>query len=285
MKKKVGLFFALFLKQVFKINYLQKYYFGIYKRIISRYNLFENIVLQKYRFNDFYLNIHLQEWIQQQIFLLNGYEKNEIAYLNKNAHFINTFIDIGSNIGFYSLQLASRNKKVIIYAFEPLELNYNQLVKNINLNSFDNIITNRLAIGQKNTIAEITYNLKNNNLGEASIANNNGDQKEIVSVITLDSFFVKEKVKIDLIKIDIEGYELSALNGMENILKNYKPDILIELNVEQDKKQCAEIDLLLSNLGYHSNIISESGELQKCLINLNRNGNYFYTTKFQKDIS
>jgi FkbM family methyltransferase len=280
MKKKVGLLFALFLKQVFKIKYLQKHYFGIYKRIIVPLNLFENIQFQKYKLNHFYLTIHLQDWIQQQIFLLNGYEKNEINYLIKNAASINTFIDIGSNIGLYSLQLASINKKAIIYAFEPLSINYNQLVQNIKLNNFNNIYAKKLAIGHENTTIAISYSLKDNNLGEASISNKDGNEKELVSVITLDGFFEAEKVKIDLIKLDIEGNELNALNGMINILKNHKPNILIELNVENDKKHCIEIDVFLSNLGYQSHAILENGELQKNPISFYKNNNYIYTNSF-----
>ncbi len=277
MKKNIGFIFAFLLKQLFRIKYLQKFYFGIYKKIIVQFNLFQNVQFNNYKFNNFYLNIHLQDWIQQQIFLLNGYEKSEMNYLSKNGLSINTFLDIGANIGLYSLHLASINKNCKIYSFEPLSLNYNQLVSNVNLNNFANINIYKYAIGDQNISTLINYSLKNNNLGEASINDIEGEFNEIVQMVTLDSFFEKEKIKIDFIKLDIEGNELNALLGMDKILKKCKPTILIEMNVEIDLKKCKEVDFYLKNLGYIANIILSNGDLLKNVIDYKKNNNYIYT--------
>jgi hypothetical protein len=71
------------------------------------------------------------------------------------------------------------------------------------------------------------------NQGAARISIESDELAESISVITLDSFVQKEKIKVGLLKIDVEGHELFVLKGAKTILKEQKPIVMFEL-LEQD---------------------------------------------------
>jgi FkbM family methyltransferase len=87
-------------------------------------------------------------------------------------------------------------------------------------------------------------NFSNIHLCNNAVSNFTGEKKDIIhsiwnieteqrlfKFIKIDDYIVQNKInKIDLIKIDIDGYELEALQGMKNILKNFNPYFLIEIN-------------------------------------------------------
>ena len=133
-----------------------------------------------------------------------------------------TVADIGANIGYYALQEASKVKEVI--AIEPSPDNYKNLVHNISLNHYKNIETHQLAIGDHD--GEIGFEI-------AAACNWNkiardGKGNINVKLTTLDKFLNGRKV--DFIRMDVEGYELSILKGMDNTLKTYRPAMFIEVH-------------------------------------------------------
>lgn len=73
---------AYFLKFLFKIKSLRKYYYGIYTRFIKPKNLFKGIQATA-TINGIKFNLKLEDWIQQNIFLFGEYEKAEFSALTK----------------------------------------------------------------------------------------------------------------------------------------------------------------------------------------------------------
>jgi len=129
-----------------------------------------------------------------------------------------TFVDIGANIGYYSI-LASKcvgeNGKV--FCFEPAPSNFSFLQKNIEANSAKNIVAIQKAVSdQKGTL----HLFMDEHLSGGHQIFNSGIKSKSVEVetISVDEFFQNENSKIDLLKIDIEGAEMFALQGMKQTL-------------------------------------------------------------------
>lgn len=147
-------------------------------------------------------------------------ENNDyLNILKQNIHLGNTVLDIGANIGYYTLimsKLVGSTGKV--YAFEPEPKNFEILKKNIELNKLDNVILEQKALSN---IDGVTYLQLSKDSGQHRLS----DHGVKVESITLDSYFGGG---IDFIKMDAEGSEYKIFKGMKNALKNKNLKIVTE---------------------------------------------------------
>jgi FkbM family methyltransferase len=126
-----------------------------------------------------------------------------------------TVIDIGANIGYYSVfagKIVGDGGK--IYAFEPEPANYALLQRNIELNGLRNVITVRKAVSNKSGIVRLYLS------GHAPDSHSTVERsKRFVDVecVTIDDFLSNSKV--DVIKMDIEGAEMLAILGMDRTIR------------------------------------------------------------------
>lgn len=138
--------------------------------------------------------------------------------------------DIGSNIGFYTIWMS----KFItglgrIHSFEPDEKSYSRLIKNIEINHINHLVTaNRMAISDERRVVKFT-NYKD---GENQIAGKDERNYQIIPCTTIDQYIADNEItKIKYIKIDIEGFEYQALLGAISTLKSGIVDIFqLEIN-------------------------------------------------------
>lgn len=140
-------------------------------------------------------------------------------------HFPNEglMLDIGANIGSHCLQFKENFPDLEIYAFEPFPENFNLLKQNTQ--RYDDVKCFNLGIGSRNSIVHFN-NGHEFNSGVVSIV----DKSENPNIVlALDTFTFDKKV--EFIKIDVEGHELSAFEGMKNLLLKDKPLIWLEDNV------------------------------------------------------
>lgn len=134
-------------------------------------------------------------------------------------------LDIGANMGIFSLLAAKKGGRV--HAFEPQPKMTSILVKNIHLNSAQEIIIpHQLAVGSTDGLIAL-YEMPNNHLG-ASITIHRSNTAHMVDCVTLDAWFEKSGLKrVDFIKADIEGAERLMLDGAKHILRIFKPKLAI----------------------------------------------------------
>lgn len=152
-----------------------------------------------------------------------------------------TFVDLGANVGYYSLKIAKEysSKGVTIIAIEAHPGNYKALSKNIELNDFkcitainkavsdhEGIMTLYERVDTRNRIRSEMYSLSNAFLHESSVARPEGGSLEI-ECDTLDNILGEQRV--DVMKIDIEGAEVSALEGATRTLKKLRK-IIVEVH-------------------------------------------------------
>jgi FkbM family methyltransferase len=157
-----------------------------------------------------------------------SWEKLESKVIKKYVKEGDIVLDIGANIGYYSLLLAKlvgKNGKV--YAFEPDPDNFYLLKKNIEANGYENIIPVQKAVSDKNE--KLKLYLQKENFAGHSLRHNDSLNSIEVDSIRLDDFFKNKSKDINFIKMDIEGAEGRALKGMRKLLgKNKKIKIVSE---------------------------------------------------------
>lgn len=137
-----------------------------------------------------------------------------ISYLKEG----DMVIDIGANIGTLTLLSASLIKEDgKVYAFEPNPRTYKYLVKNIKLNGFKNIETFCMALGDKNSVAELA-DLRADDMNYIITDKPENIRTVKTKLSKLDDALPSSLEKINLLKIDTEGYELFVLKGASNVL-------------------------------------------------------------------
>lgn len=139
-------------------------------------------------------------------------------------------IDIGSNMGFYTIWMSKFiGKTGVIHSFEPDPKNFNRLRGNIAVNKLDaQVFANEVALNDYDGIIKFTTGLD----GENHISKHEETNINEIQCIKLDSYFqLRAITKISYIKIDVEGFEYSVLAGASNLLRDKKIDILqLEIN-------------------------------------------------------
>jgi FkbM family methyltransferase len=220
------------------------------------------------------MKLNLDEWIQQHIYFLGYFDPMGIRFINNQLYEGEVFIDIGANVGAYSLvasRLVGRSGKVI--AFEPVGTIFQRLSENISLNRITNIVAEKRAVLDKNGMTDI-YISDKQNMGMSSIFHFNSEsgksgKSEKVEAVSLDDYIEERDIsRINLIKIDIEGSEMLAIKGMQSILERFHPKILIELKEEtftNSGYQAKDIIDFLAKAGYNKFIIDEQGNISNDL--------------------
>ena len=174
-------------------------------------------------------------------------------------------VDIGANTGWTVLKLSQKTKTGKVIGFEPDTYNYSQCKKNIELNkNISNITVLPFGLGENNMNAQIEVRAKANRGGNR-IATKKMNDVETIQIKKLDEVKeVRSLSKIDLIKIDVEGYELKVLKGAETILLTFKPTLFIEVDNNNLSEQGDSASLLityLNHLGYNKIINAETNTI------------------------
>ncbi len=261
--------FASFFKFLFRIPFFRKRYFGFYKKIFKPYKLFKGQSVNCRYDKDLVIKADLDEWIQQQVYFFGSWDEPGTKFLKNNLGNGDVFLDIGANVGCYSL-IASKivGPEGQVHSFEPVLNVFERLQLNIQLNQLKNIIANRVAVFEKPGTLELFVSAKEN-AGMSSIFHHDTESGNIEQVesITIDGYVEKMNIeKIDMIKIDIEGAELFALKGMRKTLLRFHPVIIMELSEEIIQSNLAgkdEVVELLLSLNYTKNRIDSNGNVSE----------------------
>ena len=180
-------------------------------------------------------------------------EPYTIEWIEKNGGDNIPFIDIGANIGLYSIYYA-HIFDAKVYSFEPSFRNLDLFVRNINLNKLNESIT--LIANPLSETSQIGFfNIKTNLAGLASAGFKNKDFLQKNSKfnfstlsISADSFFSNtENFDKALIKIDIDGGEAYILKGTKNFLNKLK-SVYLEIETRSSTKE--EVKKILDNLKF-----------------------------------
>ena len=218
------------------VNYRGKNF--ITRNLLLKLNIDKEKIIKT---NGSYFKLKLNDFVDKYIYITGEYESDVKSLLKKELKRGDTFLDIGANIGFYSIlasKIVGTNGKVIACEASPKMVP--RLKTNISLNNISNIEIIEKAIS--NESGQVKFYISDNlNSGMSSLRELNNVEPVIVNSIKLDDYCDKLP-KIKLIKIDIEGAEHNAIKGMRKLINRDKPIIILEV-----------IDLFLNQFGSSSN--------------------------------
>ena len=249
--------------QIKDYNNNKKNYHLIFEKL-ARYNKSKQVISREINYlfvNEFKMILNINEFTQCGYYFRVP-NPELISLIRKGG---DGFVDIGANVGIFSMIASQTFNRV--YAFEPFEHTCNYLKNNAKINSSNNITVYNMAISDAKGRAQLYCNPFNNGghslekLKTTSIENKQHDMKHrdmsqqkylkekagiiengsrITNVVNvrkemLDDILGNEEIKVDLIKIDVEGHELSVIRGAKKIIHSHKPFIFAEVSKNRQK--------------------------------------------------
>jgi FkbM family methyltransferase len=199
--------------------------------------------------------VDCRELIDYSIFL-GTWEQDTFDFLHRYVKPGFVTLEIGANIGAHTLLIAKQSgADGFVHAVEPTEFARTKLLKNLSLNPD---IEKRVHVHNtliSDTVADnAQLEIRSSWPAKAKMT---WKPKETVSspVTTIDRLVADEKLSsVDLIKIDIDGYDLRALRGATKTIEKFKPLIFVELcewALRENGNSVSEVVTHLSSLGYN----------------------------------
>lgn len=234
----------------------------------------------------FPLIANIENWYKIiKLFLLPGAEeilKLRSGYLFKIGHYLDALtvkeifidqdykiklkspkviLDIGGNIGTFSILQSIKYPKCKIFTFEPSKKIYQLLVENINLNKSKNIYAKNIGVWSKKSTAKFFKNKASGLSSVFTLAKRDGAVSETVKLDTLSNIFTNNNIhRCDLIKMDCEGAEYEILlKAPKSLFKNIK-NLAIEYHDSLTDHKHFELIDLLKKQGYKITVKPHSWE-------------------------
>ncbi|NNC86160.1 MAG: FkbM family methyltransferase [Bacteroidia bacterium] len=158
-------------------------------------------------------------------FFKNRQDADELNLLKQFIKPGSTVVDIGANIGFYAEYFSNWvGETGKVHCFEPDETNFSLLKKNTQ--NSENTIINKLAVSDK-TGSITLYKSHRLNVDHRTYKPTQFDSTTELKCVSIDDY-INNKFKVDFIKMDIQGAEYPALEGMKKTLKNNDIKLLSE---------------------------------------------------------
>ncbi len=242
---KVELFVNKYGMGLGKIQVLQRAYSSIIRAMkpqeilvpVNDYRLYINMRMGGIS-TELYRN-HIHEPIETKLF------KNAVKLLKHGTN----VIDVGANIGYYTVMAAKYLNGGVVYSFEPDDGNLKLLKKNIVVNDIENVAVYPVAVSDKEQMA--AYYRSGYESGAHNIVGSHNLKPEgLVQTRMLDNLHLPW---IGLMKIDAEGAEILVLKGARELLQRSHPVLFIECwdeGLRQSGYSARELIEEIEGLGY-----------------------------------
>ena len=174
------------------------------------------------------LNLDLRdEWVSSTLYAEGSWEPDETLFIQKTLRQGMVFVDVGAHIGYYTLiasEIVGNAGKV--FAFEPDPRNFALLQRNVSANHCQNVVMEQKAVTASS--GKLLLYRSGRNFGDhriyeppGEIADERGKRRSAVCVdaISLDAYFERNPMRIDFLKMDIQGSEYAAFAGMQSVLQ------------------------------------------------------------------
>lgn len=232
--------------QQHKLKSLIKFFsWQFYKRLTHRFLDFKLLPSVK-------LRCYPDSYSTSAVLYCGLYDYDEMNFLLRYLRAEDSFLDIGANVGVYTLLAASKIRSGYIYSFEALSKNYTRLQENLQINQFEQVKTYELAVS--NQTGSVALNLAEGD-SKPFITSTITNNTIAVSTDTLDNLLQNQPIaNLTLAKMDIEGAELLALKGAVSLLKKQCPQVwILEINdsVNNFGHQKQDLVNFLNSYGYN----------------------------------
>jgi FkbM family methyltransferase len=218
------------LKEVYnRIRYLlrKKWFKSKYKKLTGKYPE-KNIDIIQISINNYKLLIIPNNDIGKQIIINKKFEYSDTLFLEKVIKPDWNCIDIGANIGYYSLLFAKNARNGNIYAIDPIKHHCLMIELSAVINKCNNIKISNVAISDTNGKVKFTEAVDGAFSSIKDTRRKAVAKRMEVDCMTLDYFVENSHISdINLIKIDVEGAEDLVLKGANNVLSKLRPDLFL----------------------------------------------------------
>lgn len=202
----------------------------------------------------------------------SSFELSERIFVQKYLRPGDVFIDVGANIGLFSM-IAAREvgPKGQVHAFEPSKETWRRLCQNVRINNFGNVVCVHSGLSETAGILELLKSTEGydawNSFGKPIKGLNFRTEK--VEVHTLDKYVADHDLteRVGLIKIDVEGWETRVLAGASNLLShNCAPDLLVEFSDKTLKLAGSSYQELYQNISQYGYKLYRYDNKNNCII-------------------
>ena len=161
----------------------------------------------------------------------DAYERTETQIMDVFVKNSKVILDIGANIGYFSIRYARVNPKARVHAFEPVPATYDFLTTNISRNNLG-LTVKPYCIGLSDHSGSFTFYtepLNGTNASLLNVSNAENSKKVLSNTLTMDQFCFDRSIEPDFIKCDVEGAEFLVFKGGKSTLMQNTPIVFTEL--------------------------------------------------------
>ena len=225
---------------------------GIYRKLIPSNYLYKRGSYRQFKRGDINYKLDISNVVDHLLYF--GISDSDYTSILPQIKAASVILDIGGNIGTTALYFASINQKCRILSFEPHPDTFKRAKENLGLNNFKNVEVINIGLGErKEKLKLYEVNQYNPGMNRVLTGERNFPYKEIF-IEKLDDFLVEKGIsRVDIMKIDVEGFELSVLKGGNKIIRLSKPILFIELDDDNLKENGVDVKMLiqwLQDTGY-----------------------------------
>lgn len=220
---------------------------NIYRKIVKRLGLHGQFKTEIV--GDFLTTYEPATDIGGKLYRGESFEQDEITIARQYIKSDSTILDIGANIGLHALSFSAMAKDGLVIAFEPQPKTFRTLGRNIVQNNIKNIIPLNIAIARAAEIAE--FYVMADDAYSSLIDTGRKELSEKVKVLCATVDGLLGDIKIDFVKIDVEGLELNVLQSMCGLIQRCHPVIFCEIYKGKiDLNNPHDTIFYLRNIGY-----------------------------------
>ena len=239
------------------------------------YLAYKYVLRRKYlvrRIHDYRLCLDLSDPGLSRDIAIRGTREEQLKYIiDREVQAGDVVLDVGANIGYYTAMLARRvGDTGKVYALEPEPRNYELLTRNIGLNGIGAIVEPyQLAASDAQAVGRLyvsPYSNLHSFLPDTSHEATGRDDDAFTEVPMTDlSSFVQGKRPVDMLRMDIEGYEVEVISGLEPAIRDgsYAGKIVFECHFprydDQSHSMRGPLEMLFGH-GYHARYLTSTDE-------------------------
>ena len=221
------------------------------------------------RINEYDLLVLANEDVGRAIYFGGSYEPAETNYLRKVIGSDAVCVDVGANVGYFTMLMSQAASGGSVHAFEPIPLNAALLRTSMELNGLTNLRINQCAVGDFVGVVSFSQSFDS---AYSSIHNTQRKPLErtlTVPVTTLDDYLERESVtRVDILKVDVEGAEGLVVAGASRLLSDEtrRPRVimleLFDQNLQAFGSSVKTVTEKMETFGYKPFVVNEEGEME-----------------------
>lgn len=230
---------------------------NFFARIPANYYQYKTGSVRNVVREGFNYHLDISDYMQWLIYFGVSIEPREVLYAHVKPGMV--IMDIGANIGETAMHMSRiTGNEGVVHAFEPDPYTFEKLVHHITTNNIQNICIHPFGLGDADGAFTLERNAQHSGGNRINAkASGSADSVE-VKIQNGDQIVTSGNFKPDLIKIDVEGFELHVLKGLENTIRKYRPVLYVEVIDAYLEEQQTSADEVIAWLHAHSYVLTNS---------------------------